>query len=304
MPVIVEDLLKKQIIVVKEIKAKFFKKVFKKDFKKYSNLIKGKEMIRIVFLGATQFSKQLFQFLRTITNVKIEAVFSIPKTFHISYSKKPVENCNYANMARLASELEIPNYIINNGKGNNLSDYTGEIEKIAPDVILVLGWYYKIPTNILNIPKYGTWGIHNSYLPRYAGGAPLVWAIINGEEETGVTLFRMNKKMDAGDIIKQKRISIKFEDTIKEVYQKATEQSKILLKEVFENFKQIKFTPQDQSKLEYFPQRSPEDGEIDKTKTAEEIYNFIRAQTNPYPGAFIRTIDGKKIVIEKARIED
>ena len=161
-----------------------------------------------------------------------------------------------------------------------------------------------IPQSIRELVKYGAWGIHASLLPNYAGGAPLSWAIINGEKETGITLFRMEDGVDDGDIIAQKSFTIEYEDAIKEVYEKATIASKDILKNVLTNIKDIKPIPQNKVEIEIYPQRSPKDGKIDLTKSSEEIYNFIRAQSSPYPGAFITTSDGKKLVIEKARIED
>lgn len=151
-----------------------------------------------------------------------------------------------------------------------------------------------LPKSTRELTRYGAWGIHASLLPKYAGGAPLNWAIINGEKETGVTLFRMDDGVDDGDIISQKSFLIEFEDTINEIYQKATIASKEILNEVLLNIDNIKFKPQDKRKIEIYPQRKPDDGEIDLSKTSIEIYNFIRAQSSPYPGAFIKTVDGKK----------
>jgi methionyl-tRNA formyltransferase len=131
----------------------------------------------------------------------------------------------------------------------------------------------------------------------------LVWAIINGEEETGVTLFRLSDGVDDGDIIAQASFAIKHQDTIKDVYNKATTASKSLLIKALSDVDNLRFSPQDKSKIKVYPQRKPEDGEIDFTKSGIEIYNFIRAQSTPYPGAFMRTVDGKKLVIEKTRIE-
>ena len=79
--------------------------------------------------------------------------------------------------------------------------------------------------------------------------------------------------------------------------------SKEVLLNALQNKNNINFTPQDKSKIEVYPQRKPEDGEINLTKTAEEIYNFVRAQSSPYPGAYIKTKDEKKIIIEKVRKE-
>lgn len=161
-----------------------------------------------------------------------------------------------------------------------------------------------IPKKTRELTTYGAWGIHASLLPKYAGGAPLNWAIINGEKETGVTLFRMEDGVDDGDIIAQKSYSIEYEDTIKEVYVKATDASKKILNKVLHNINNVVFKAQNKKNIEVYPQRKPEDGEIDFSKTSIELYNFIRAQSSPYPGAFIRTIDGKKIIIEKVRIEN
>jgi methionyl-tRNA formyltransferase len=160
-----------------------------------------------------------------------------------------------------------------------------------------------VPKKIRDIATYGTWGIHASMLPNYAGGAPLVWAIINGETETGVTLFKLDDGVDDGDIIEQEIIVIENVDTIKEVYEKVIIVSKTILLKALKNISKIVFKPQDKSKIKVFPQRKPQDGELDLTKPAQEIYNFIRAQSSPYPGAFIKTSDGKKLIIEKARIE-
>ena len=160
------------------------------------------------------------------------------------------------------------------------------------------------PTKKRDIASYGAWGIHGSMLPNYAGGAPLVWAIINGESETGVTLFKLQDGVDDGDIIEQQIIKIEETDSIKEVYEKVTIISKEILINSLKNISEIIFKPQDKSKIKVYPQRKPQDGELDLTKPAKELYDFIRAQCSPYPGAFITTIDGKKLIIEKARIEN
>lgn len=258
--------------------------------------------MKIVFLGCTKFSKDLLENLLE-NNINISAIFTIPEEFDISYSDNKVKNYNYVDFSEISKNYNIPLYFVNSSE-NKISNYKKIIEDIQPDVILVMGWYYMVPKSIREIAKYGAWGIHASLLPKYAGGAPLVWAMINGEEKTGVTLFKLDDGVDDGDIIGQVEIKIDFEDTIKEVYEKATIVSKEILYSSLINVKNIEFIKQDKSKIEVFPQRSPKDGEIDFNKSGLEIYNFIRAQAPPYPGAFFKTKDGKKIVIEKVRIED
>lgn len=258
--------------------------------------------MKIVFFGCTNFSKEILLHLLE-NNINISALFTIPEEFDISYSDNKVKNYNYFDFTEISKNYEIPLFYVNSTE-NKISNYKKVIEDIKPDVILIMGWYYMVPKTIRDIAKYGTWGIHTSLLPKYAGGAPLVWAMINGEERTGVTLFKLDNGVDDGDIIAQSEIKIEFEDTIKEVYDKATIVSKEILYNSLLNIKNIEFIKQDKSKIEVYPQRSPKDGEIDLNKSGFEIYNFIRAQAPPYPGAFFKTIDGKKIIIEKARIED
>jgi methionyl-tRNA formyltransferase len=254
------------------------------------------------FLGCTHFSKVLLQHL--IDNQHVPSViFTIPEEFDISYSDGKVKNTNYADLNEIAVKNSIPVYEVKSKNGMRIQDYKHIISKMGIELMLVLGWYYMIPRTVREALVYGAWGIHASLLPRYAGGAPLTWAIINGETEAGVTLFRMDDGVDDGDIISQKSFDIAYDDTIKEVYSKAEAASKLVLSEVFSDISAVEFIPQNKDEIEVFPQRSPDDGEIDLNQSAAEIYNFIRAQSSPYPGAFIRTVDGKKLIIEKARIE-
>jgi len=104
----------------------------------------------------------------------------------------------------------------------------------------------------------------------------------------------MNDGVDDGDIISQRSFKIDSHDTIREVYSKAEQSSKLILSEVLSDIESVQFTPQDKSSIEVYPQRTPDDGELDLNQTAQELYNFIRAQSSPYPGAFLRTVDGRK----------
>lgn len=231
----------------------------------------------------------------------IITVFTTPKNFEISYSKSTVRNYNYADLSVLSRKHDIPTYKIHTNKNSKLINYTNEIKSLKPDVIVVAGWYFMIPDAILKVPKEGVWGLHSSLLPKYAGGAPLVWAKIKGEKKSGVTLFRMKKGVDNGDIIGQESFLIKDDDNIKDLLDKSTKASKKLLKQ-FVNKEKISYKKQNQDELEVFPQRSPKDGKIDWTLTGEEIDNFIKAQTKPYPGAWT-VIGDYKVTIWDAKIE-
>lgn len=259
--------------------------------------------IRFAFLGSTKFSQEILLFLLK-NKFKPLVVFTIPEFFDISYSKgTKVKNYNYGSLKEICEEHQIPLHFIDS-TNKTINDYASIIEELKLDLILVMGWYYMIPPKIRDLSKHGAWGIHASLLPDYAGGAPLVWAIINGEKRTGVSLFKLDNGVDDGDIISQQEISIDENDTIREVYIKATNASMEILVASLNDFPKIDYKPQDKSNLKIYPQRAPSDGELDLNKNSTELYNFIRAQSAPYPGAFIRTIDGKKLIIEKARIEN
>lgn len=257
-------------------------------------------MVKYAFLGATKFSYELLQFL-VDKGFKPTIIFYIPEVFKISYGV--VKNFNFANVKELADRQKIPSYEVNSGEGKKLATYRDVIAEQKLDLLLACGWYYMIPRSIRELARYGAWGIHASLLPNYAGGAPLVWAMINGEPRAGVTLFRMDDGVDDGDIIDQKSFEINYEDTIKEVYDKATNLSKIMLIDVFKKLDKgepIEFQPQPKDKIRIFPQRKPEDGLINWDQPSRDIYNFIRAQTIPYPCAY-SYLNGKKIKIVKAK---
>lgn len=167
-------------------------------------------------------------------------------------------------------------------------DLTASIEKYKPDLCIVMGWYYIISETVLNSVNGGFVGIHNSLLPAHRGFAPVVWAMIAGEKETGFSVFSFDKGMDTGDIWYQEKIEIGENDYISSVLNKIDNR----IEAFFENnylrvlSGEIKPSPQTNESISYGARRLPEDGRIDWNKSAKEIYNFIRAQSHPYPGAF------------------
>lgn len=260
------------------------------------------KQLNFVFLGTTAFSYTLLEMLLN-NNLKPKAVYTLPQVFDISYSEKPVANVNYADIKGLSEQHGIRCMVLEDKTETDFSVYYDELKNFDLDLILVLGWYYMLPKRIRALSRLGAWGIHASMLPEYAGGAPLVWAMIDGKKETGVTLFQLSDGVDDGDIIMQEPIEIKDSDTIKELYDRVTDVSKDILKDALTHIDKLVFTPQTKRDIKVYPQRSPADGELDLNQPAKVLYNFIRAQSCPYPGAFIKTKDGKKLVIEKARIE-
>ena len=145
----------------------------------------------------------------------------------------------------------------------------------------------------------GAFNLHGSLLPAYRGRCPVNWVIINGESQTGVTLHYMIDKPDAGDIVGQKAVAIDLSDTAKTFYDKLCGAAKDLLDELLPLIKsnQIPRRKQNLAEGSYYGGRRPDDGRIDWNKSADEIYNLIRAVTEPYPGAFALLNNDEKIII-------
>lgn len=177
------------------------------------------------------------------------------------------------------------------------------IKELKPDIIFSFMFRRLFKENLLRIPKYGCLNLHPSLLPKYRGRSPINWILINGEEVTGTSLHYMEPQADSGDIIAQKKIKIKKTDDVFTLHNRVAKVSLEMFKEVFPLIKHnnVKRAPQDHREATYFKGRGPQDGHIDWNKEPQENYNFIRALTYPFPGAF-GFCKNKKIIIWKAKL--
>lgn len=173
--------------------------------------------------------------------------------------------------------------------------------QICPKIVFVAGWYKILSQDILDIPQQGVVGIHFSLLPKYRGGAPVVWSILNGEKETGFSLFKFDSGIDDGPIYDQKAVSIEENDYIDDVLCKIEELATKSLRQNFKKILQGDLRPKPQAGTPtYAAQRTEDDGKIDWHFSQEKIFDFIRAQSHPYPGAYTY-INNNKIYIYKAK---
>jgi methionyl-tRNA formyltransferase len=234
--------------------------------------------------------------------MQVTGVVTAPETFRISYRPSGVRNVLHADVVGFARDHGIPFRQLKHGMGEE--GLLDTVRGWQPEFMVAVGWYHLIPKRFLNLAPVGA--LHASLLPDYSGNAPLVWAIINGETRTGITFFLLDEGVDSGPMIAQAEEPILPDDTIATLYARIEDAGLGLLREWLPRVADgsASYTPQDHSKRRIMPARSPEDGEIDLKLPAKQLYNFIRAQSAPYPGAFLRTVDGKKLVIEKARLED
>lgn len=200
----------------------------------------------------------------------------------------------------IAREHNIPLFYSNEVKS---SEYANVLKQTKPDIAFAIGWRYLITPEAYNIPPKGTLIIHDSLLPKYRGFAPMNWAIINGEKETGVTLFHIAEGIDCGPIVDQMPTPIHINDTAKTLDERVIKLYEEIITRNLPGLASgaVKSVPQDDSIATYTCKRTPEDGEIDWHNSAEQIHNLIRATTHPFPGAFT-TLREKKILIWESEL--
>lgn len=202
-----------------------------------------------------------------------------------SHEDSPGEEIWFRSVGALAREHGLALYT---PASVNTAEWIDRIRALRPD--LIFSFYYRnmISEDILALAPLGAFNMHGSLLPRYRGRAPVNWAIVHGETQTGATLHVMVKRADAGDIVDQQAVDIGPEDTARDVFGKVTNAARIVLERQLENLLagRAPRRRQDESKADYFSGRSASDGRIDWHRSVRDIFNLIRAVTHPYPGAF------------------
>ena len=246
-------------------------------------------------MGTPDFAKES---LEAIYNERydIEAVVTNPDK-----PKGRGMKLTFSPVKEFAMEKRIPIY--QPLKVRNNQEFIDEIKKLKPDVICVVAYGKILPKEILDIPEYGCINVHASLLPNYRGAAPIQWAVINGDKETGVTTMYMDVGMDTGDIILKEKVEIENDETTGELWERL---SQIGGKLLVETLKQIEngTAPREKQGSNYTlaPMLDKEMSKIDwENKTAKEIKNLVRG-LNPIMGAYT-FLNNKKIKFWKVDIE-
>ncbi len=214
-----------------------------------------------------------------------------------THEDSPNEQIWFSSVRELADKNGIPFLTSSINEPENIE----KVRRIDPDFLLSFYYRNMIKPEVLEIPVKGSLNLHGSFLPKYRGRVPINWAVINGETETGATLHYMVEKPDAGDIVDQEKVNIEFTDTAFDVFGKVNEAAVSVIKRAWPRLLDgtADRIPMDLKAGSYFGGRKPEDGRIDWTKSAVEIYNLIRGVTHPYPGAFTN-LNGNKVIIWSA----
>lgn len=247
----------------------------------------------MVFCGTPQFAVPSLQAL-VGESFPVELVVTQPDRpvgRGMTLSAPPVKKC--------ALELGLP--VTQPEKVKNNEEFRSQLQAIAPQAIIVVGYGRIIPQWMIDLPALGNINLHASLLPKYRGAAPIQWAIAKGETVTGVTTMRIDAGLDTGDILLQREVPISDDDTSMTLGPKLAEIGAGLLVETLIAFDRgaVLPVPQDDSQATLAPILKKEDGRVDFSRSAAEIWNRLRG-FQPWPGAWTR-FRGKTLNISAAR---
>ncbi len=217
----------------------------------------------------------------------------------VTHRDHPGETLWFSRVADTAADLGLPVVYAEDLDPQALA---AQVASAAPEVIFSFYFRSMLPSSILECARLGAFNMHGSLLPRFRGRAPTNWAVLKGATETGATLHRMVARPDAGTIVDQCAVPILPDDTARQVFDKVCVAAEVVL---WRSLPAIAggCAPEhanDLSQGSYFGGRKPEDGRIDWTRSAAEVYNLIRAVAPPYPGAFTDCA-GRRLVVAEAR---
>lgn len=247
--------------------------------------------LRIIYMGTPEFAVPSLQIL-VENGMNVVAVITAPdkpKGRGQKLSTSPVKD--------YAVSQDIPVLQPRNLKA---PEFIEELKSYKANLQIVVA-FRMLPVVVWDMPEIGTFNLHASLLPQYRGAAPINWAIINGEKETGVTTFFLKHKIDTGNILFQETEPIEEDDTVGTLYERLMARGARLVLKTTRAIAAGEYTeePQDEDQeITYAPKIFKETCEIDWTKPSAEIYNFIRG-LSPYPAAWTH-IAGKKFKIFRA----
>jgi len=166
-------------------------------------------------------------------------------------------------------------------------NFVQDLRALQPELIVVAAYGQILPASILELPRFGCLNVHPSLLPKYRGAAPIQWAILNDESETGVTIMKMDAGMDTGPIVSEERTPISAADTSQTLHDRLAEIGARLLVRSIPDYAAGKIQPRPQPAegVSYAPKIKKEDGRLDWTQPARALWNRVRGLT-PWPGAF------------------
>lgn len=240
--------------------------------------------LRIVFMGSPDFAVPSLESINDSTHNIVSVISGSDKRRRRRGTPEPTA------VKKRALELNLPVFDADDMRSESLEQHLKEQDA---DLFVVVAFKI-LPTSLLEIPALGSVNLHASLLPKYRGAAPIHWAVINGEKETGCTVFFLDKNVDTGNIILQKSTPIGPDETTGELYERLKFLGADLLKESLDSIASADYTltPQDEENATSAPKLFKDNTKIDFTNTSEEIHNFVRG-LNPFPVSWCRYGDEK-----------
>ena len=250
--------------------------------------------MKAVFMGTPDFAVTTLQAL--IDHHEVLAVVTQPDK-----QRGRGKKMQFPPVKEKAVEYDIPVYQPQKARDE---EFIEELKKLNPDVIVVVAYGQILPESILNIPKYGCINVHGSLLPKYRGAAPIQWAVLDGEEKTGITTMYMEKGLDTGDMIDKVEVVLDKKETAGSLHDKLMVLGADLLLETLKKLEDGSAVREKQNDEEscYASMLSKDMGQIDFSKPAKEIECLIRGM-NPWPSAYT-SLDGKTMKVWEADVLD
>ena len=253
--------------------------------------------MRIIFFGSPPFAGKILTYLIK-KKINVVAIVTQPLRYKkiVPFSVRDVHEKFCTHLPLLSTE-----------KASSPSFFE-KLEKFVPDLFVVTAFGQILKQNLLDLPKKGCINVHASLLPKYRGAAPIQRCLMAGEKKTGITIMKMVRKMDAGDIIATKELLLDEEMTLGQLQEKLCTLSQPLLLKVIHLYEKgkIKSFPQDEEKVTYAEKILPEECEISWEKSAFQVHNLIRS-LSPSPSAYCYVFLGKKkyrLKIKRSKIFD
>lgn len=231
--------------------------------------------MRIVFVTHNDLGRACLEELDAL-NADIRGVFTRPAREDIA---------DQTDLAAFAAERDVS---LHETESINADPVREQIADYDPDLLFVVGWSRLVEQEVLDVPNVAALGMHPAPLPRGRGRAPIAWSLIKGLDKTALSFFHLVEEADAGDLVGQQPIDIGRDDDAASLYEKVVEAGRELIRTYYPRFERgaVPRTPQDDDAATWWPKRTPNHGLVDWTRPPEEVYDWIRGQTHPYPGAF------------------
>jgi methionyl-tRNA formyltransferase len=235
--------------------------------------------LRIVFCGTPQFAVPALRHLLEQTDFDVAGVFTQPDR-----PRGRGQELSFSPVKEVALSASLP--VFQPAKIRS-AEAEEQLRSLSPDAVVIIAYGQLIPARLLGIPRLGWSNLHASLLPKYRGAAPINWAIANGESVTGNTTMLIDAGMDTGDMLLQQELAIGPEETAPQVAARLSEAGAGLMAESLRGLDRGTITPRRQANeaASLAPMLKREDGQIDWTRRAQEIYNRMRGFT-PWPGAY------------------